>query len=137
MQHMSLTHLCTVTKILTVPLHTGGGFILRPSCACFQCPAMNIKILVKPGTAITKVDIMPMSAYAKAQNGRASGSLQHKPHCLSIISQSQSLLTTIRNRVLMLVALVAIPAAGSISQYTTQLLLHKSRFCKGDGICMW
>lgn len=47
---------------------------------------MNIRIFVKPGTAITRVDMMPMRAYAKAQNGKASGSLQKsKETCIHLM----------------------------------------------------
>lgn len=31
----------------------------------------------EPGTAMSNVEMMPISAYARAQNGSASGSLQH------------------------------------------------------------
>lgn len=37
-----------------------------------------MKALTEPGIAMSSVDMMPISAYAKAQNGNASGSLHHQ-----------------------------------------------------------
>ena len=42
------------------------------------CPAIAINKLIVPGVAISKVEIIPIKAYANAQNGKASGSLYHK-----------------------------------------------------------
>lgn len=39
------------------------------------CPAMAISNIVVPGVAISSVDMIPIRAYAKAQKGKASGSL--------------------------------------------------------------
>ena len=40
-----------------------------------DCPAMAISNVVVPGVAISSVDMIPIRAYAKAQKGKASGSL--------------------------------------------------------------
>ena len=41
---------------------------------------MAINRLLAPGVAMSNVDMMPIRAYARAQNGRASGSLQQHMH---------------------------------------------------------
>jgi len=41
----------------------------------YVCPAMAISTIVVPGVAISSVDMIPIRAYAKAQKGKASGSL--------------------------------------------------------------
>jgi len=42
---------------------------------CHVCPAIAISNIVVPGVAISSVDMIPIRAYAKAQKGKASGSL--------------------------------------------------------------